>query len=34
MNALLIGVFAFFGAHTLFWFARERAGRDEDGRRG
>jgi hypothetical protein len=25
MNALFVGVFAFFGAHTLLWFARERS---------
>ncbi|MBI4886296.1 MAG: hypothetical protein HY824_04335 [Acidobacteria bacterium] len=25
MNTLLAGVFAFFGAHTLLWFVRERA---------
>ena len=29
MDALLIGVFGFFGAHTVLWFARERVGRDE-----
>jgi hypothetical protein len=36
MNILLFGVFAFFGLHTLLWFARERVGRGrgEDDARG
>ena len=29
MNVLLIGVFTFFGAHTLLWFTRERFGPDD-----
>jgi len=40
MNALMIGVFGFFGVHTTLWFLRERVGPDdesppkEDGPRG
>jgi len=30
MDALLYGVFAFFGVHTLLWLVRERAGPSDD----
>lgn len=30
MNALMLGVFTFFGAHTLLWFTRERFGPADD----
>jgi hypothetical protein len=30
MDGLLLGVFLFFGAHTLLWFARERLGPSDD----
>ena len=33
MDALLFGVFAFFGAHTLLWFVRERVGPTDVGRK-
>ncbi|MBI2186596.1 MAG: hypothetical protein HYU37_05655 [Acidobacteria bacterium] len=33
MNALLLGVFLFFGGHTLLWFARERLGPSDEGER-
>ena len=32
MDALLFGVFAFFGVHSLLWFARERIGPADDAR--
>jgi hypothetical protein len=33
MDGLLLGVFLFFGAHTVLWFARERFGPPDEGAR-